>query len=68
MNFAYDKIVQGIGWNKNLRGSSKTTKKKDQGKEYIENRWNRFNDIPFYFERNNIETNIITIDDALKSN
>ena len=68
MNFAYDKIVQGIGWNKNLRGSGKTTKKKDQGKEYIENRWNRFNDIPFYFERNNIETNIITIDDALKSN
>lgn len=68
MYFAYDRIFEGIGWNKNLVGRGKGIKKKDQGKTFIQNYWNRFQDLPFYFKRNNIETNIITIDDALKSN
>ena len=66
MNFAYDKIVQGIGWNKNkfITGDSTT----EQGKYFVEEFWNRLIDFPYYFERNNIETNIILLESALKSN
>ena len=66
MNFAYDKIVQGIGWNKNryLTGGSTAP----QGKYFVEEFWNRLIDFPYYFERNNIETNIILLESALKSN
>ena len=62
MNFAYDKIVQGIGLNKNRYLTINSPQ------NFLEKFWNRLIDFPYYFERNNIETNIILLESALKSN
>ena len=76
VNFAYEKIIfGGIGRNtygKNSKVNQKgiLEKGKDVGRYFFENHWmihKGLRDIPFWFKRNGIEVNIITLEDALKS-
>ena len=76
VNFAYEKIIfGGIGRNtygKNSKVNQKgiLEKGKDVGRYFFENHWmihKGLRDIPFWFKRNGIEVNIITVENALKS-
>ena len=71
VNIAYDRIIfGGIGKNTYRKNSKLNQKGKDVGRYYVENIWGvhkGLRDIPFWFKKNGIEVNIITVEDALKS-
>ena len=71
VNIAYDRIIfGGIGKNTYKKNSKLNQKGKDVGRYYVENIWGvhkGLRDIPFWFKKNGIEVNIITVEDALKS-
>ena len=68
MNFAYDKIIQGIGWNQNGNFYKNKYSTTERGNFWLKNIFDPLIDFPYYFKRNNIETNIISLESALKSN
>ena len=68
MNFAYDKIIQDIGWNQNGNFYKNKYSTTERGNFWLKNIFDPLIDFPYYFKRNNIEANIISLESALKSN
>ena len=63
INFAFERVINGIGWNRYHHEDSSS-----QGKYFIKNIYHPTMALSYWFEKNGIETKTITIDDALKSN